>query len=159
MLARQIVYWTIPVILWLASVMGYSVAYGTILTSPSLLNLIPAYASIYLAGVVPAIGFLSTAWPTMKGRTHIGQTFMASVTIVGILSVAWFVVNWEHGIEYQGASAVHVLLILNLATVCGISLVAWVLMRSPNLWGKFFLHAGFWIWIGWLTFPVLGEFP
>lgn len=159
MLERQIIYWTIPVILWLASVLGYSVAYGTFLTSPSVSILIPAYASVYLAGAVPAIGFLGTAWPTMRGRTQIGRSFMASVIIVGLLVVVWFVVNWDHGVQYQGASTVYVLLVLNLVTFSGVLFAVWALMSTPNLWGKFLLHAVFWVWVGWLAFPVLGEFP
>ena len=90
MLVRQVVYVIIPAVLWLAVVLGYTVAYGTILTTTSMPTILPAFTSKYLAGAVPAIGFLATAWTTIRGRKEIGRVSIVSVIIIALLVVAWF---------------------------------------------------------------------
>lgn len=156
---RQVVYWTIPCVLWMTAVLGYTVAYGTFITSVSMPNIIPAFYGRYLGGVVPAIGFMLSAIPTVRGSDRTGPGFIASIVVVGVLVVAWFIYGWKYGVRYQGLSVVMLLALLNLATFCILLLASLALRRFPGVWRKFAVHTVFWVWIGWLAFPWLGEWP
>lgn len=72
----KVTYFIVPLIIWFLAVLGYTVAYGTILTSTSMPNIIPAFTSEYLGGVIPAIGFMASAWKTFDGRIKISRIFL-----------------------------------------------------------------------------------
>lgn len=156
---RAFVYWAIPFLIWVTTVMGYTVAYGTVATSTSMPSILPALTSVYLGGVIPAIGFIATAYPTIKGSGRTSAVTVASIMIVAVLVTVWFVFGWEYGLRYQGTSAVYVMAALNALMVLGLLGGSLYLMRKSSFWGKIALHAVIWVWVGWYAFPWFGEWP
>lgn len=152
-------YLGIPCGLWLASILGYTVAYPTPLTPISLPSVMLAFRSPYLAGSLPAFGFLATAWPELLGKPFAVSVFLTAVAIVGVLAAVWFAYGWKYGLRFQGAGYVWCFAGLNLLVFLALLYAGGDFLDAPRGAAGLALHLGLWAWVGWFAFPYLGEWP
>lgn len=154
-----LIYLLFPLSLWGVIVLGYTAAYGTVLTSVSMPSIWTAFYSEYLGGIVPSIGFLATTWPTVRGRGSLSSLSVSAYLVAILLVIVWFVGGWGYGVKYQGQGYVLLFSTLNiLATACMLRLI-WLLKRNPQVGKKMLLMCFTWFWVAWIAFPWLGEVP
>ena len=131
----------------------------TFLSPLPLLVLIPIFAIGFPGLLVP--GFLFAAWSPQLFRGE-GVVPRRSVVLLGVLTlltVPYFVVSWEYGVEYQGLRHTVAVAVANAFVLAG----AWVLLyrarRGATFMRSLVLHAVIFGWLAWCAFPSLGELP
>lgn len=139
--------------------LGYTAASDTALYSTSLPVILVAFSSPYLAALVPSVGFLLSALPVVRGQVATGRWFILILVAIVALSAGYFWLSWPYGLRYQGETVLHRLALLN--TIIGFFLIAGAtyLRLAPKRLGNLVLHGFFWMWIGWIAFPWIGEWP
>jgi len=157
--STRALYVGIAVGIWLAGVLGYTVAEGTPLSSTSMPNVIPAFTSRYFGGLIPAVGFMIAALPATLGNGKTGRAPIVATIVAALSVVAWFYAGWAYGMQYQGKTAVLLFVALNVAAFAALAFQAIALRRVDSVPRKFAFHALFWVWIGWFAYPWLGEWP
>jgi hypothetical protein len=76
------------------------------------------------------------------------------------LNIAYFIVSWKWGLQYQGIRHVHAVSAINLvwAGVLGLGFVrSW--KRTSSFTVSLLLHWMLFAWLAWYAFPYLGELP
>lgn len=159
-------YWTITAGLTLI-VIAYC---GLMLTgTPSLISPFPTLtvlAAFVLPGAFPWLpvlvpSFFFFAWGPFlfHGKDKIPQRSLLLLTILTLLTVFDFAVEWRDGLRYQGTQFTYGtsaangawLFLLWLAFVRG-----W---RKPLFLNNLLAHWLLFAWLGWYAFPYLGELP
>jgi hypothetical protein len=80
---------------------------------------------------------------------------LALVTLLG--SIAWYVVGWKYGREYQGTEAILSCLALTALFLAVLAYV-WTRGKERNSWvASLLVHLGIFLWIVGFAFPWLGE--
>lgn len=82
----------------------------------------------------------------------------ALYSVTAVANIVYFIVAWSHGMDWQGLPYTLYVLGLNIGFAI---LTAYLLLKSrrqptePNLFLK--AHVSILLWVGWVSFPWLGE--
>lgn len=154
----------------IAAWLGASGANGSNPFAPaSLLIVVPSYLVAESLGderiawllipLLPALSYLAFSNQLFRDATTIPVRGWVLVAILSLGSVAWFVAAWSYGVKYQGTSFTLSVLGLNLAAAVAVVAAGFTNRSSPKWASSFVFHTVLFAWIGWLSFPWLGEMP
>jgi hypothetical protein len=128
------------------------------------LTVIPAFLLssarvVWPAALVPPVLFFPWNPGLVQGQAKVPMRSLALLALLTVLTVLWFVGDWQFGLRYQGLRFTR--------AVCGINIgwliVLWVAMvrghRKPQFITNLLAHWLMFAWLGWYAFPYLGELP
>ncbi|HEV2315718.1 MAG TPA: hypothetical protein VGR94_10460 [Candidatus Acidoferrales bacterium] len=85
---------------------------------------------------------------------------MALLIASGLLSIVWFAVGWNWGVQYESRQYVYFVCAANIAWI---ALLAGAfnryMRREPSFAANLVLHLLLFTWLAWYAFPYLGELP
>jgi drug/metabolite transporter (DMT)-like permease len=112
-----------------------------------------------LAIAVPSLLFFVWNPGLFRGESKIPKRSHWLLAVVTILSVVWFTMSWEYGLQYQGARYVYGVCIANVVWIAflGVMFAKWKGRSSFRL--NLALHWLLFVWLAWYAFPYLGELP
>jgi hypothetical protein len=81
------------------------------------------------------------------------------LTILTVLSIAYFVSSWANGIEYQGRTYTIVICVANFLWLAALWVILYRSARLSSFRASLFFHSALFAWLAWYAFPYLGELP
>ncbi len=114
---------------------------------------------LVLVAPIPIVT-LYLAWSFLLGRSRtIGKASRWLAVFFLALSFVWYCLGILQGIDYQGS--IHTLLMIGFSLVfLGVlSLIFMVNRQNPSRLSAQFFHIVLFTWLGWVSFPWLGELP
>ncbi len=136
----------------------------TILSPLPALTVFPAFAIgfllhlWYVAAVVPMLLFFLWSPGLFFGDGKIPKRTYSLLAVATVLSVFWFVREWQWGLDYNGLEYTVTLCFVNIAVV---SFLAVAFLRNgkkePSFTTSLVLHWLLFAWLAWCAFPWLGE--
>jgi hypothetical protein len=129
------------------------------------LTILPAFMlSVWhlqsLAILVPSVlFFLWSPGLLFRQDTNMPKRTMVLLGFLSVLTIVYFLFEWNEGQHYQGA---HYTTVLCLFNAVWLGLLWGVLIhcrRRPSFRGNLFLHWLLFVWLAWYAWPYLGELP
>lgn len=109
--------------------------------------------------VVPTLFFF--AWNPgffQEKRVVPKRTVALFGSLVG-LSVVWFVIGWNFGLQYQGPSYTWTMLAVNVLWIAVLTLLLLHSLKRESFTWNLAIHWLLFAWLAWCAFPYLGELP
>lgn len=137
----------------------------TLLCPLPYLTVVPAFllSSMHLehaAVLIPVILFFAWNPSLFRGSSTIPKRTYVLFVIATVMSVIWFIVGWNYGLQYQSPTYTHYICVLNIAWIAGIgALLLLRQKRNPSFASNLVFHLVLFAWLGWYAFPYLGELP
>jgi hypothetical protein len=76
------------------------------------------------------------------------------------LSVAWFLMGWNYGLQYQGPRYTHAMCVANLIWITALGVMFLRRWKKESTYrASLAVHWVLFAWLGWYAFPYLGELP
>jgi len=155
------------IVVILCSSMTMIVGYPTIYSPYSFIVVLPAFGFYSLIGngfffrllsVLP-VAAVYVAWSlVMINESKIipkESIVFALVLVAG--SVFYNLASFEYGIKYQGEIHTYIMYLYNIMCFIGMGLIARVNRISPSYMSVVGFHVMLFSWLGWVSFPWLGE--
>lgn len=136
--------------------------------APTALSPFPAVTAIpalflssrVVAVALPSLLFFVWNPGLFRGQSRIPKRSRWLLAILSILSVAWFVVGWTYGSQYQGMRYVYEVGIINLVIIAFVgTAVSRYTKDASSFKLNLALHWLLFAWLAWYAFPYLGELP
>src|SRR3954447_24323635 len=140
---------------------------------PGITLIVSLFGSIAVGGSRAGYWFLRYALPVLigpclffvwnihllRGEMEVPRRSLVALTILTVLSVFALWSGWGFGITYQGRRHTVGVILLNAVAV-SICWGLWLLARArPSFARSLLFHWATSVWLVWLAFPWLGEFP
>jgi hypothetical protein len=145
-----------------AQSVGLLLAGMPVITAPaSLVVILPLFSDVPLVVVlaVPPILFWAWAPHLFSGRHEVPKRTIWLFRILVTLSIAWFLVGWKYGLQYEGLG--FTVGTATISLLCA-ALIALLLRRSRRSSSFEAALAATWLIFAWVltfAFPYLGETP
>lgn len=96
---------------------------------------------------------------TISDKPRLGKGATVAFAVTTIASVAYFIVSWHYGMEYQGRSLLYALVCVNVAAIIGLLLILIFNHRTAEPLSALAFYFLLFGWVGTYAFPYLGEGP
>jgi hypothetical protein len=130
-----------------------------------LLTVLPAFVLSswrlsYAAIIIPTLLFFIWHRGLFRGDGTVPRRSYALLAILAVLSIAYFVANWQLGLRYEGVEYTRIVCFVNVAWT-GFLLFAFTRAwrHGSSFKTSLFLHWMLFAWLAWYAFPYLGELP
>jgi hypothetical protein len=138
--------------------------YPTILHPFPAITVLPAFvlASVHLwmAGTIVPIVFFSLWNPHLsRGETRVPKRSYVLLTVSVFLSIIWFVLGWQFGLQYQGSTYTYWVCAINAGWIAVLAVSILRCQRANSFVSNLIFHWLLFAWLGWFAFPYLGELP
>jgi hypothetical protein len=95
----------------------------------------------------------------LRGEVEVPRRSSLCLTILTVLSIFALWSDWGRGIKYRGRPHTVEAIVLN-GVALSICWGLWIVARArPSLARSLWFHWATTVWLVWLAFPYLGEFP
>ena len=112
-----------------------------------------------LAILVPALLFVSWNPGLFRGDTQVPKRSWFLLSVLNVLSVAYFVRSWKYGTQYQGREYTVAICTINVVWLVGLWAILYRSARGSSFKANLFFHSVVFVWLAWYAFPYLGELP
>jgi hypothetical protein len=117
----------------------------------------PAFVLFALACLPVVAAFLVSSTHLFRDRREIPKRSVVVLTVLVLLSVAWFWQGWSYGIQYQGMSHTLYVAVWNAIFVGTASILLSLNWKTPRFGVNLAFHGVVFSWLAWCAFPWLGE--
>ena len=155
------------VLIGLAAWMGAATPWGVSpLTPASLIIVLPAFTVAATVGesavwvlipLLPALAFIAFSNHLLRGSSSIPFASRALFAALVAGSGVWFSIAWSSGVQYQGVSYVVTCLAANVIAAAIVGALLLLHHQKPTWLRAYAFHTAMFLWLGWLSFPWLGE--
>jgi hypothetical protein len=112
------------------------------------------------ANAIPMLCFFAWHPGLFRGESKVPKRSYALLIIAELLSVAYFVMSWKWGLQYQGSQFTHAVCAVNALWIAFLALGFARAWRTPSSFRySLFLQWMLFAWFAWYAFPYLGELP
>lgn len=115
-------------------------------------------AAVVACAVVPLL-FCVWCWPALRGRVELPIRSNVLLVITLLLSVAWLLLGYRYGIEYQSTTYVVRVTVISIGFWAALVVLAFNARRRPSTSHNRGFHVVMFAWIAWYAFPYVGELP
>ncbi len=119
----------------------------------------PSHLPYWLAIFVPAALFFAWNPGLFRGKDQLPKRSWVLLTILTVLSIAYFVSSWANGIEYQGRTYTIVICVANFLWLAALWAILYCSARLSSFRTNLFFHSALFASLAWYAFPYLGELP
>lgn len=119
----------------------------------------PSHLPYWLAIFVPAALFFAWNPGLFRGKDQLPKRSWVLLTILTVLSIAYFVSSWANGIEYQGRTYTIVICVANFLWLAALWAILYRSARLSSFRASLLFHSALFAWLAWYAFPYLGELP
>jgi|SRR5579864_449906 len=148
--------------LWIPGWISLMVGVPTTLSPLPALTVLPGFffGSPSIAAVVPVLFFVLWNPSLFRGESKIPKRSPVLLLVSGLLSIVWFVVGWNYGVQYEGRRYVYFVCAANVAWLVLLAgAFSRYMRREPSFAANLVLHLLLFTWLAWYAFPYLGELP
>lgn len=125
-----------------------------------LVLVLPAFNELdWLSLLIPTIGFWTLGWKLFRGETRVGWWATSLISLVALLNAVYLVQGWSYGIDWQGPLHAWIVALVSLAFYVLLGGIAVRVHRRPSFGAAFSFYWLTFLWLGWYSFPYLGELP
>jgi hypothetical protein len=115
-----------------------------------------SYAMLLATLAIP-IAFALWSFPLLWGQIRIPKRSKVLTVILILLSIVHLAGSWSYGVEYQGAIHTLSMYLYNIALWAILFMLARRNSRNSIYTTNFLFHWFLFAWLGWVSFPWLGE--
>jgi hypothetical protein len=121
---------------------------------------IPSFFIGIPAVIVPSVLFFAWHPALFKGgKAFPKRTYVLFIALV-VLSVAWFILGWKFGLQYQGTRYTYWVCAINALWIAVLAALLWQSrQRNISFAGNLAVHWLLFAWLAFYAFPYLGELP
>ena len=118
---------------------------------------ISGVALSFIAAIPNAFVFLISTLSLTEQDSKLTKPFTIFCAITILLSIAFFVVSFSYGVTYQGLSHTVLMCIFSSIFIAAIFAAFKLNNQNPNINNALAFRVLFFSWVGWVSFPWLGE--
>jgi len=139
----------------------------TLICPMPLITIVPAFylasrsfhSPYWLGVLLPTTLFFAWTPRISRGQSEVPRRSRVLLASLTVLSLAYFVVSWRDGVQYQGRE--HTIAVGVVNTIWAV--ILWTILYRSSRRSSFAInmlfHATLFAWVAWYAFPYLGELP
>ena len=103
------------------------------------------------------VSFLLWSFPLLHGQIRIPIRTRVLTIIMVLLSLAFLIMGWSYGNQYQGLAHTIAMYLLNLICWLVMFILYIINSRQPSYGSNYIFHWVLFAWLAWVAYPWLGE--